>query len=308
MLLQVGRHRKWTILAEIKNLLLGDNPFFGVDHLSQERSRLKGQAQDFGNMLDVMDYVNSVGVHKMVVSNHPKLADFIRYSTMYRPDVLDKIEFYPIIPYVQGYVQKINEKGMLGTVMEILNQADGLQGIFKIIAKGGAGVIKKDFLELFRVFIDSELLRVRKLNIRTIFLHDVLTDLALSLNLKGVFETFRDYLHDEYKMDTGLVTKNFSRLVDQLDIWNLEIHTIMTSFNKIGFQMNPSKEACEITLSKYEGNVIAMSVLAGGYLKPRESFEYIVSLPRIESVVVGVSSVAHATDLIKILSGNNYDP
>ncbi len=39
-----------------------------------------------------------------------------------------------------------------------------------------------------------------------------------------------------------------------------------------------------------------MSSLASGYLKPKEAYEYLYSLPKIDSVVVGVSNKNHATE------------
>jgi hypothetical protein len=288
-------------LANIESVILGDNPFFGVDHLSHERAREKAkQSQNFDNMIEVMAYSLNAGVRGMVVSTHPRLSDFIEYGIATNSHLLNKMEFFPIVPYVQGYVLKINEKGFLKTLIDILNPPGGLQRKLKILTEGGLGLIRKDFFELFRVFIDTELIRIRKLNIQMVFLHDVLTDLAMSLNLRNTFQVFQEHLHDEYNIQAGLVTKNFPKLVSKLDEWNLKIPAIMTSFNKIGFQMNPSRKLCEEHILAYDGNIIAMSVLAGGFLLPRESYEYILSQPKIRNVVIGMSSVAHAKDILQI--------
>jgi predicted lactoylglutathione lyase len=48
--------------------------------------------------------------------------------------------------------------------------------------------------------------------------------------------------------------------------------TITASFNKIGFQMNPSKMDCEKALEEVsDAQIIAMSILAAGYLQPNEA-------------------------------------
>lgn len=67
--------------------------------------------------------------------------------------------------------------------------------------------------------------------------------------------------------------------------------------------MNPSKAQCESALEAFRGEVIAMSVLAGGFVKPQEAREYIVSLPRIKSMVVGMSSKAHVDQIFQLYFG-----
>ena len=71
---------------------------------------------------------------------------------------------------------------------------------------------------------------------------------------------------------------------------------IMASINKLGYQVNPSREAFEDALKQYELQLLAMSTLAAGYLKPKEAYEYLFSLPRVDSVVVGLSSTNHAVE------------
>jgi aryl-alcohol dehydrogenase-like predicted oxidoreductase len=69
----------------------------------------------------------------------------------------------------------------------------------------------------------------------------------------------------------------------------------MSPFNKIGFQMNPSREACELVARKTRNlDLIAMSILSSGMLGLDEALAYIKSFPEIRSVVVGASSEEHA--------------
>jgi hypothetical protein len=41
-------------------------------------------------------------------------------------------------------------------------------------------------------------------------------------------------------------------------------------------------------------------VLAGGFLEPNEAYSYILSQPKIRSVVIGVSSVLHAKKTFEV--------
>jgi hypothetical protein len=83
---------------------------------------------------------------------------------------------------------------------------------------------------------------------------------------------------------------------------NLEDVIIAAPFNKVGFQMVPSKENCEKALASLpRPNVLAISILAAGYLKPEEAVEYIAGLPNIKGVVVGVSKEKHAYETFRLL-------
>ncbi len=282
----------------IDRILLGDNPLMGVDHLSQERARLRGIATA-KNIAELLEFAYNVNVKGFVVSTHPQLKGIIEYLLKYT-DLKEKITFYPILPYAYGYVRQMTEKGIVATITDALAPASIYEKA-RIMFSGGLSLIKKDINGLLKTFIDVELLPLNEVNIKCVFLHDVLTDLALSLNLKDIFELFIEHINDKYKVRAGFVTKNFARLNRKLNEWGIENQVIMAPFNKIGFQMNPSREECEEELKKCNHDVVAMSTLAAGYLKPDEAYDYLFRLPNIKSVVVGVSNKKHAEETFKLL-------
>ncbi len=81
----------------------------------------------------------------------------------------------------------------------------------------------------------------------------------------------------------------------------IENPLIMAPFNPIGFQMNPSREACERMLKDYPCQLIAMSVLAAGHVKSAAAVVYLNTLPRIDSVVFGASSRDHVEQMATLL-------
>ncbi len=284
------------MLNNKKEILLGDNPFFGIDHMSQERARKRMKEMNtFEKITDVMDYVSNFGVKGFVVSTHPQMKNLIKHMQD-NTNILEKYEFYPILPYAQGYVSKVTEKGIMRTMNDVLSQGT-IQTRLKIILRGTTGMIKKDFEKLFQTFIDIELLPLEPAKKKTIFLHNVVTDLAISLGMKKIIQGFFDHIEKQYDLKPGLVTLNFPKTVSTLEKWGIETPEIMTSFNPIGYQMNPSKQECENYTSK--ANITAMNVLAGGFLKPKESFDYISKLD-INSVVLGMSTKEHAKETIEI--------
>jgi len=283
----------------IDPIILGHNQFIGVSHLSQEAGRAR--VEKFSNLervAEIVEFSLDLGVKGMMLSTHPKAEEIIH--VLKEKGLTDELNFYPLLPYAEKYVRKANEKGIVGMLNDILKQGDFRKKL-KIMFQGGLGVLQKDYEKLLGTLIDSELLMFQDLNIKAIFLHNVFTDLALGLGVREIFEFYMDYIKDNYGVIPAFGTMNFARLVKTFDKWGIKKPLVMASFNKVGFQMNPSKEECERVLQQYEVDVLAMSTLAAGYLKPKEAYEYLFSLPNIKSVVVGVSKKDHAKETFRII-------
>ncbi len=75
---------------------------------------------------------------------------------------------------------------------------------------------------------------------------------------------------------------------------------IAAPFNAEGFQMCPSRAACEAALEELpDTDVIAFSILAAGHLGYTEAIDYVATLPRLRGVAVGVSKPEHARSTFK---------
>lgn len=284
----------------IDPIILGHNQFIGVDHLSQDRARDRIERfSDTRKIYDIVKSFHDIGVTGMMLSTHPK-AKVIMEAIGSDKELSQNLNLYPLVPYAQGYVRKVNEKGVIGMVKDTLETAStGTK--FKVILKGGLSVVRKDILGALSTLIDIELLPFKGFNVKAVFLHNILTDLGLSLRAKDLFEFFIGYISSNYEVTPAFATMNFASLTKAFDEWGIDKPLIMASFNKIGFQMNPSREECEQCLRKGNVEVLAMSTLAAGYLKPREAYEYLFSLPNINSVVVGASTREHLEETFKII-------
>jgi len=294
------RELKWN-MSRLDSILLGDNAFYGIDHLSHERARERvSSVQSIENAVKIIKFSYELGANGMVVATRPRLREWIEHLRK-TSDLVDKLDFYPVMPYARGLQMKLSQLGMVKTMNELMKGA-GIKKEIKFLTRGGLGFLKKDMHELFRVFIDTEMLKLDMIKPKIIFLHPVLVDLSLALKIKSIFETFSDHLKNNYNINTGLCTKNFPMLVSRLDEWNLKFSSIMTSFNPAGFLMNPSKKECEEALNNYNGNVLAMNIFAGGYSKVDEAISYILSQQKIRNLVVGVSSIEHAKETFGLLT------
>jgi len=207
------------------------------------------------------------------------------------------------LPYAEGYVRLANEKGMTGLVNDVLSRLS-LADKAKLLVDGGFSALRLDPVGMMRTYVDAELkgyLRVKPKNaiLQGVLLHEVITDLCLGLQETSMLSAFAQHIRENYSAKPGFVTYNLPRFVRLFQEAGLSLKdvVIMTPFNSLGYQMSPSRDSCEVTLSSMrEGHVIAMSVMAGGYLKLDEAIDYIQALPNLSGVAIGVSSKEHARD------------
>lgn len=285
----------------IDPIILGHNQFVGVDHLSQDRARDRIERfSDTQKILDVISCFYELGGRGMMLSTHQRATEIMR-AIGSEPEISRNMNFYPLIPYAQGYIRRANEMGVVGMLNDVLGPASTSTKL-KILFKGGINVMRKDFLNILSTLIDVELLPFKGFNTKAVFLHNVLTDLALSLRAQNIFEFYMDYVKDNYGVTPAFGTMNFASLVRSFDEWGFKKPLVMASFNKVGFQMNPSRVECERCLKEYDVDVLAMSTLASGYLKPRDAYEYLSLLPNIASYVVGVSSKKHVEEIFRFIN------
>jgi len=163
-------------------------------------------------------------------------------------------------------------------------------------------------MALLKTYLIYEISRIKssagkQANLESVLLHEIITDMALALNLDWLFKSYVDFML-KLGIKPGFDTRNFAYLVNKFIEWGIDFNDIVIAapFNRVGFQMNPSKKEYEKALAKLdETNVIAISILAAGYLKPLEAIRYIESLPNIKGVAVGVSKEQHARETFKLL-------
>ena len=278
-------------------IILGHNPFFGVDHLSQEQGNVKESR--FTNqhlILDVLKYCHSLGVRAMMMSTHPR-ALIVSEMIEREQNLSSDWRIYPLVPYIQKYIRESNEKGMVNMVLDILSQATMAQK-FSLILQGAKGFITKDIQHALTLLIDIELLPFRGRQLGAIFLHDALTDLALGLHIESLLEIFRNHVEKTYKVPAGFITKNVPLLRERLEKLGWTNILVMASFNKMGFYFNPSLEAVSESIRKPGMEFVAMTTLASGALSPEIAYKFLSDFPDIHSIVVGMSKKNHVQETV----------
>lgn len=285
-------------------LLVGDNPFHGVSHLSQGRARERGN--DVTNPKYAAELVRlslENGANGFMFSVSEITLSMIRELSA--GGVTPRL--YAIAPAASDYVRLASRLGTPGMAAYLARRIL-ISGNPRAIASGAKGFIGRDPVSLMKAFLYYEIYRIRAAtspatNPYCFMLHEIVTDMALALNLEWLFMSYVDFVRG-LNIKPGFETRNVPWLIDRLIKCGIDLSqiAIVSPFNKVGFQMSPSQEECEKALVNVpDTEVIAMSVLASGYLSLPEAIDYINGIPRLKGIVVGVSRKQHARDF-KIFS------
>lgn len=267
-------------------LLFGDNQFFGVNHMSEEKARAQAiRFQDVGAIIDVLDAAYDEGVRTFMCTTHDKIAlvcDHIRKNPVRYADFI----FYPCMPYAHKYANAVTEDGPLGALKRFLPSG----GLLDAALRGGASIARKDIEGIATLLIDAEMKMFEGLQTPVIFLQNVVVDLLLGLNFKEAFAIFASHVKARYGAEPGFITMNMPRLLDLLDEVGVENPIVCANINKLGFRMSGGFEAYRKALNERRFRAIAMSVFASGAIPPKEAIEWVCQQPNVNSIVFGASS------------------
>jgi hypothetical protein len=279
-------------------LLFGDNQFFGVNHMSEEKARAQQlRFQEIGAVIDVLDAAYDEGVHTFMCTTHERISlvcDHVRAD----PDRYADFKFFPGMPYAHKYANAVTENGMLGAVKRFLPD----EGLMDAAIRGGRSMAKKDIEGITTLLIDAEMKMFQGLSTPVIFLQNIVVDLLLGLGFKDAFRIFADHVKSRYDAEPGFITMNMPALLDVLDELGIENPIVCSNINKIGFRMCGGIEAYEAALRERQFRAIAMSVYASGAIPPREAIEWVCAQPNIESIVFGASSRANIHSTRELVS------
>jgi hypothetical protein len=277
-------------------LILGHNQFIGVSHISEGRGRERDKKfSKVDNIYRVVEAASAVGFKNMMIETHPRMLDFLQY---YERNKTFDMNFYLQVPYVQAFVQTINQRGMRGFLSEMIGRA-GVAGTSSLALKSAFNLLKKDYLAIALSYFKVEIAPFSEFSVKALILHNTLTDLLMALEVSTAFSAFDQYVNDVLKLDFGLATWNFSLTKRNLERWNLRPAFVMTPVNVKGFDMNPTKDEIEAGLRDYGGTVFAMNVLGGGAYSLPEAASYVKSFDAIKRCVVGASSKEHLQELVE---------
>ena len=289
-------------------LLVGDNPFLNISHLSQSKARERvdnpGDPVFASHLLRLALENGANGFTFSMCDSNLSILDNLDLNGLEQD-----LGLYPVLPYAFEYVQKATQRGGFSGLVKKLGWDMIKSGNAESLIYGVSTTLTANPKSLLKAYLGYELSRLgpylsKAMPLESVLLHQVVTDLALALDLDWLFEAYVTFLSHK-KITPGFNTGNFPFLVRKFEEWKIDLNkvNILTPFNKVGFQMIPSVEECENALKMLPSPaVIAMSILAGGYTNPADALNYLASLTNIKGVAVGVSKEKQARETFATLS------
>lgn len=267
-------------------LLFGDNQFFGVNHMSEEKARAQSMRfQDTQAIIEVLDTAYDAGIKTFMCTTHDRISEICDHWRAY-PDRYMGYEFFPCMPYAHKYANAMTDYGMLGAIKRFLPD----EGLLDAALRGGMSLAKKDIEGVTTLLIDAEMKMFQGLKTPVIFLQNVVVDFLLGLGFKEAFRIFANHIKVRYNAEPGFITMNMPLLLDVLEELGIDNPIVCSNINKIGFRMCGGFEAYERALREKRFRAIAMSVFASGAIPPGKAIEWVCKQPNIKSIVFGASS------------------
>jgi hypothetical protein len=269
-------------------ILFGDNQFFAVNHMSDEKARAQSiRFKDNDAIMDTLDYVYGIGIRTFMCTTHERIAEICERIRA-NPDRYDGFKMYPCMPYAHKYNNAVAELGVLGALKKMMPG-----NIIGSMARGGVALARQDYIGIMKLLVDTEMKMFAGIETGVIFLQNIVTDLILGLGMVDFFVAFAEYVRKHYNVEPGFITMNLPMLLDALENAGVENPIICSSINKIGFRMPGGQELYEKTIASGRCRIIAMQTLAAGAVPPREAMAYVCQQNGVESILFGASSKAH---------------
>jgi hypothetical protein len=268
------------------NLLFGDNQFFGINHMSEEKARAQAlQFQDIKEVFKTLDAAYDEGIKTFMCTTHDRVEEICNYVRA-NPSRYHDYAFYPCMPYAHKYANAATEEGVIGAIKKFAPES----GAWTAAVRSGVSLAGKDISGITRLLIDSEMKMFKGLRTPVIFLQNVVVDLLLGLGMTEPFAVFSDHVRAKYNAEPGFITMNMPLLLDVLDELKIDNPIVCSNINKLGFRMCGGLGAYEEALRERKFRAIAMSVFASGAIPPGEAISWVCAQPNVEAIVFGASS------------------
>jgi hypothetical protein len=270
-------------------LLFGDNQFFGVNHMSEDKALAQQMRfQNLDAVMEVLDAAYDEGVRTFMCTTHERVADICNVVRQH-PDRYREMTFYPCMPYAHKYANAVTDEGILGAIRKFLPE----QGFLDAAITGTRSLASRDVEGAAKLLIDAEMKMFKGLRTPVVWMQNVVVDLLLGMGFYDAFRMFADHVRERFGAEAGFITRNLPMLLKALETVGVENPIVCSNINKLGFRMSGGVEGYRDALENAPFRVVAMSVYASGAIPAREAIEWVTSLPNVQSIVFGASSRAN---------------
>src|SRR6186713_342499 len=172
-----------------QRILFGDNQFFGVNHMSEEKAREQAMRfRDTASIMRVLDDAYDAGIRVFMCTTYDRvgeIADIVKKNPARYPE----FEFYPCMPYAHKYANSVGEVGILETLRKF---SPG--GLVETMFTGAISVMSQNVYKMMHLLVDAEMKRFAGVKTPVIFLQNVVTDLILGVKGYHFLGEFHRYI------------------------------------------------------------------------------------------------------------------
>lgn len=247
-------------------IILGDNPFFGVNHRSQKKAaEYLDEKGDFSKAVEVIVAAQSVGVDRVMLSNHADLPQLLAKLRSTDAAAADCLKIALVVPYAQKFNQIVGSDGVVGILKRV--------PFFKATKSGMIALASILFSKrpnirgLIDVLVEMEIDSIDDFrnSVSSVCLHNIVADLCLGLDRLDFVQQFCDVV-SQRGLEPVVITQNPIAFDEALspDV------TICFSYNVKSFMVSPSLEEVRRELSGSR-RMWAMAILASGAVSIEEA-------------------------------------
>jgi hypothetical protein len=278
-------------------LLFGDNQFFGVNHMSEEKARAQAMRfQSLDSIVAVLDDAYDEGVRSFMCTTHDRIGE-VCDRVRANPHRYEGFSFQPCMPYAHKYANAVTESGMMGALRRFVPDS----GFVDAAMRGTSSLARRDIDGMVSLLVDAEMKMFTGLPTPVVWLQNVVVDLLLGLGFTEAFTLFHEHVKTRYGAEPGFITMNMPALLPVLDAAGIENPLVCSNINKIGFRMSGGLDAYTDALRDRKCRAVAMSVFASGAIPPEEAIRWVCEQPNIAAIVFGASSrrnIHHTKELV----------
>jgi hypothetical protein len=278
----------------MNKIIIGHNQFFGINHFNAKKGA--ETASKFSDPKSVVLYLREAlerGFNEVMFSTHPRV-QAIALEIQKDPVLLNSLNISILLPYIAKYVEKANELGVVKTLFDMA-KSSSLKTNYSFFSATAKNIFGFDSNSLLEALIRAELESLKNLKINRIYLHNSVSDLVASFQMFRIYEHFDRFIR-KLGYEPAICTLNFPTQKSFLKGCDVSLPAIMSPFNPLGHQMNPGRLICEDAAKDYEGEIIAMSVMASGQIDATAAITYLKTQNYISNVILGSSKVSNLSD------------
>ena len=281
-------------------IILGDNQFLGINHASPDKAlALDDKFARPDAILEVIDWAYQAGIRDFMFTTHERLKPV--FGEIVRSRLFPDMQYIPCLPYAHKYANSLTDGGIKAVVTDHLGGCSKTQ-----LLAGFARLAVGDFAAVMQLLVEIELLMTRGLNVRGVFLQNVIFDLIMGLRGQGLLARFHRHVSERFKATPGYITMNHPMAQKMLcDEVGLQQPWICANFNVAGFRMNPGRAEVEASFANGRSKNIAMSIFASGALGAGGAVEHVRDFMGVDAILFGSSRRQNIEANIALISSQN---